>query len=177
MILNKNINVKIYSKNINYYKNLGYINIKNNDIINISIEKLSKGSHILVHVQCDICKKIKKLEYHKYIRNINRQNYYTCSQKCGTKKRKITNIVKYNVEFPLQNKEIKNKSEQTNIINYGVINPFQSEICKEKIKKTCLKKYGFIFPMQNDEIKNKSLQNRFVKIVKEDDFYQIYKKL
>ena len=175
MILNNRIDVKIYSKNSNYYKNLGYINIKNNDIINIPIEELSSGSHVKVDVKCDICGSIKKLSYQKYLSNITRQEYYSCSQKCGNKKRTITNTEIYGFDYLIQNTEIKNRIKETNILKYGTVNPFESEICKEKIRKTCLDKFGFDHPMQNNEIKNKSLKNRFVKIVKEDSFYQIYK--
>ena len=60
MILTEKVDVKIYSKNINYYKKLGYVNLHNNDIITINISELSIGSHILVDVKCDICGKEKK---------------------------------------------------------------------------------------------------------------------
>lgn len=175
MLLTVNVDVKIYSKNINYYKNLGYLNIKNNDIINIPIDNLSKGSHIIVSVKCDVCGKIKNITYQKYIANINRQNYYSCSQKCGNNKRINTNINKYGVDYLIKNDDIKNKIKKTNILKYGVSNPFQSIECKIKIKETCIKKYGYLYPMQNIDIKNKSLRNRFLKIVKNDEHFKIYK--
>ena len=160
MILSKNVKVKIYSKNINYYKKLGLTKIKNNDIIDIEIEKVSYGSHILVDVCCDICNANKKLKYFKYLKNIKRQGYYTCSQKCGNTKRKKTNIEKYGSEFILQSDYGKEKVGNTNVEKYGFINPFMSNDIKLKIKKSCIEKYGFEYPMSNNLIKDKSIKTR-----------------
>ena len=180
MILSKSVKVKIYSKNINYYKKLGFTKIKNNDIIDIEIEKVSEGSHILVDVCCDICNTNKKLKYFKYIKNIKRQGYYTCSQKCGNEKRKKTNIKKYGSEFILQSDYGKEKVSNTNIKKYGFINPFMSSDIKLKIKKSCIEKYGVEYPMSNNSIKNKSIKTRIDKgiifNIKSDEF-TLYKNI
>lgn len=45
MLLTTEIEIKIEGGNINYYKSLGYNNIKVKDIIKIPIEQLPKTSH------------------------------------------------------------------------------------------------------------------------------------
>ena len=174
MIVDKNITVKIYSKNINYYKKLGY-DVKNNDIIEIPVEELSKGSHIFVNIVCDICGKEKSMRYHRYTRNIERQGYYTCCPKCGNQKRIETNLKKYNVKFSALGVDIKTKREETNVNKYGVSNVFMSDIFKEKIRETCFEKYGYFYPMQNENIKNKSLKNRKNTLILDTSLYHSYK--
>ena len=180
MILNQNIDVKIYSKNINYYKNIGYTELKNNDIINIDISLLSKGSHILVDVECDICKNVKKLKYFKYIRNISRGGYYSCSIKCGNDKRKLTNIEQYGATTFVQSNIGRQQVEKSIISKYGVDNLFKSELIKNKIKETCYVRYGYDSPMKNVHIINKGLETKKLKgiifNIKDDDFNR-YKRI
>ena len=102
---------------------------------------------------CKVCGKLlKKYEY--------RKTYY-CSVACSRKdeenneKRKQTNLEKYGVENPNQNKEIREKSKQTCLKKYGVEYSSQTDKVKEKIKQTCLKKYGGNAPACNKEIQEK----------------------
>jgi hypothetical protein len=67
---------------------------------------------------------------------------HECSILNGKIKSIETNIKKYGVENPLQNKEIMNNMKNTNIKKYGVENPFQNDKIKNKIKNTILNKYG-----------------------------------
>jgi hypothetical protein len=48
MIISKNIEMKVSNNPINYYKNFGYKNIKQGDLIIIQIELLSKSSRALI---------------------------------------------------------------------------------------------------------------------------------
>ena len=87
---------------------------------------------------------------------IQTQNFCNkCSVRNGKIKSTATNIKKYGVEHPLQNKDIKNKIKITNLQKYGVENPFQNEDVKNKMKLTILQKYGVEHPAQNQDIKNK----------------------
>ena len=87
---------------------------------------------------------------------IQTQNFCNkCSVRNGKIKSTATNIKKYGVEHPLQNKDIKNKIKITNLQKYGVENPAQNEYFKNKMKITNLEKYGFEYPLQNEDIKNK----------------------
>lgn len=95
------------------------------------------------------------------------------------KKREETNLKKYGVKTPAQNKDILNKIYETNmsrygqkttlldkttqdkikntlVKNYGVDNPRKSKEINEKIKQTNLQKYGFENPMQNEQVKKKA---------------------
>ena len=85
MILTKEVEIKLNAQNIRHYRNLGY-KCNTHDEICVKIEHLSEGSNYKVNVKCDKCGKEKKLTYHKYIRNINRGGYYSCSNKCSIEK-------------------------------------------------------------------------------------------
>ena len=71
------------------------------------------------------------------------------------KKVKSTNLEKYGVENPSQNKEIKSKKVDTCFKNYGVENPSQSNIVKSKKVDTCFKNYGVEHPYQAEEVREK----------------------
>lgn len=116
----------------------------------------------------NLIKKILK----KYNVSLHASNVY---RKIQVNKSKKTNLKKYGVEFPAQNKiikekglnilkekyggiglnstSIKEKVRQTNIQKYGVENPFQSEKVKEKSKQTCLSKYGCEYITQSSKYK------------------------
>lgn len=59
---------------------------------------------------------------------------------------------KYDVEHPLQNKELLNKAQQTTLKRHGTLNMIGSE----KVKKTIQQRYGVNHVMKNEIIKNKS---------------------
>ena len=157
MIIDKFVNKNITNRNIIYFKNLGYKDIKSGDIIKILIEHLTKGSHTKIRVRCDAeeCNNEKELDYKMYLKNINKYNIYTCSVECSHKKIKkdilekygineniskteMTNIKKYGVKYPIQLKEIQEKSSKTKDERYG--DPNYNNV--EKREQTKLKKYG-----------------------------------
>ncbi len=92
--------------------------------------------------------------------------------------RKITNITRYGVEHPTQNKEIKDKQqatwikhygghpkqtkevqdkyEETCLKNHGVKSPMHSKILREKQKQSCFNNHGVEYPMQSEKIRAKS---------------------
>lgn len=101
----------------------------------------------------------------------------TCSKKCAKILTRQTNIKKYGVEFPMQNKEIIKKSQDTCVKkygkrtftgsneykksllkNFGVENNFQRKDIKEKCIQTNLKNLGVKNPSQSDQIKKKKEQ-------------------
>ena len=181
MIISEEIQVKIHSKNIIFYKNSGFSNISIGDFIKIDTSQLPIGSHFLVKVECDICKKEKRLKYFKYISNIKRGGYYTCSQRCGNDKRKTSNNLLYGVDSPLQNKEIFDKVSNTNIKKYGVVNTFQSEFFKNKIYKSNFLKYGCKSPSQNKDVILKMLKtkkkNGYIENIESNSNFISYKKI
>jgi hypothetical protein len=92
MIITENVEIKIMNKNIDYFMNLGY-NIKYGDIIKIPVNDLSKNSHVVIKVKCDICGSEKNKLYGDYYLNFSNGNFYTCI-KCKGIKSKKTNLEK-----------------------------------------------------------------------------------
>ena len=84
-----------------------------------------------------------------------------CNTKIGIEKCKKTNLEKYGVESPFQNKEIQQKIKNTNLEKYGVENPSQNNNIKQLKKDTCLKNYGVEHPAQNEEIRTKMKNTNF----------------
>lgn len=90
MILDKKITTTISHMNIEYYKSIGYVDIKCNQKIEISISDLPIESNLKVNVKCDICGFEKLLAYQKYNKNIRKYNIYTCNTSCAQFKNRLT---------------------------------------------------------------------------------------
>ncbi len=160
MILTKKVNVKIINHNINHYRNIGY-DVKYGDIININVNELTKGSHIIISIKCNKCGLINKCKYQDYIKMTKDISIYYYCQLCVKKERtEKTNLKKYGVKNVSNSSIIKEKKIKTNILNWGVENVFQHNDIKNKSKETCISKYGTFYPNQSDLIKNKSLITR-----------------
>ena len=177
MVLPGEVDIKICWQNIEFYKNLGFL-VRNGDDLKIDTSQLQPGSHVLVNVVCDVCGREKKIKHFKYTKNI-KGGYYSCSQKCGNEKRRITNNEIYGTDTPLQNADIFKKVTSTNIKRYGVGNTFQSEFFKNKICETNIKKYGFPSATQNKEVAQKWLntkRNNGIITSESSDEFTIYKR-
>jgi hypothetical protein len=179
MIIDKTVYVKWYYITKEHYEKLGYIFTKYNDVFEVKVQDLTIGSHINIKCTCDNCGVEKNIKYQTYIKNTkNLTEEYYC-KKCNNIKNKKTNLERYGVESPIQNKEIKEKIKKTNLERYGVENPsqnkdvkenklktiknkycvnnvFQLETIKQKIKQTNLNKYDVEYPLLNLEIYNKA---------------------
>jgi 5-methylcytosine-specific restriction endonuclease McrA len=90
MILDEKIITTISHMNIEYYKSIGYVDIKCNQKIEIPISDLPIESGLKVNVKCDICGVEKLLAYQKYNKNIRKYNIYTCNTSCSQFKNKLT---------------------------------------------------------------------------------------
>jgi len=99
ILLSNKVEVKLNSRNINYYENLGYdlpkyidsrkvIRIKRGTIIQVKIEDLTKGSNALVNVKCDCedCKNpyLKPMHWGSYVNHVHADGKYYCN-KCSQK--------------------------------------------------------------------------------------------
>lgn len=78
MIVTKHIDVKITMGNIKRYLDMGY-EIRVGDNIKIPVALLSKHSHVLIELSCDICGLVKKTEYKTYLK-------YKCADIYGSYK-------------------------------------------------------------------------------------------
>jgi len=114
-----------------------------NDIIMIKIEDLSDCSTIRVVAICESCGVENSIKYQNYLNQLKRGGYYCCA-KCSIEKNKITNQIRYGVDFPQQNADIFKKSTKTLNEKYGVDNISDVKEVKDKKKETCLKNYGFV---------------------------------
>lgn len=177
MLLTKEVEVKLWAKNVKYYHDLGYEGNKG-DIIIVKVEDLSCGSHTKVDVLCDYCKtEILHIPYKRYNNTIKDTGTCACT-KCAPIKYRETNLKKYGVASPMmlnetkqkikntllerygvdnyaKTKECYNKAKETNRIKYGTDNPAQNEHVKEKARKTNLQRYGTEYPSQNQYVKQK----------------------
>jgi intracellular sulfur oxidation DsrE/DsrF family protein len=70
-------------------------------------------------------------------------------------KRKKTNLEKWGVEHPLQNKDILQKVKRTNLEKWGVDNFSKSSLFLEKTQKSNLENWGVSWHTQNELIKQK----------------------
>jgi hypothetical protein len=153
MILDSYINVEVKRGNVRFYKEK--YNCKVGDFINVEVGDLPNGTNLKILVKCDICAKEKMLMYIKYLKNIGRQGYYSCSSKCSTEKKRKTFVDNYGVDNPNKSDIVKNQKKSTCLLKYGVDNPNKSYIVKNKTKITCLEKYGNVSYVNSSEFKSK----------------------
>lgn len=70
-------------------------------------------------------------------------------------KAKVTNQSKRGVDYPSQNKDVRDKIKKTVQERYGVDNVLQSEESKKKSKETLIRKFGEESPLRVPEIKKR----------------------
>jgi len=151
MIIDTKTKIKLTKKLINKYNYNG----NPGDVIEIDIENLPNNSMKLIKVKCDICESERSLPYRTYMKNYLKYNLYTCYG-CSRIKYEKTSIIKFGVNNPMQNDEIKNRLKDTILNKYGREFYLQTDDKKEKGTQTCLTKYGVENPMQDTKIKNKA---------------------
>lgn len=90
-LLNEYTTVNLNGGIVSYYEKLGYfiprskdkegrIRVPRGTTIKVKTSDLTPSSNQIVDIECDYCKKHKKIQYHKYNQNINRNNgIYLCS--------------------------------------------------------------------------------------------------
>jgi len=136
MILDKEVIVNIFSKNLTYYNKRGY-NVKYGDVVKIKIKDLYEKTTSEVNVKCDNCDAEKKMQYRLYNNNLSKYGVYYCN-KCKHLKSKKTKLEVYGDENYNNNK----KNKKTCLEKYGVSHHNKLEEFKTKIKNTKLEKYG-----------------------------------
>lgn len=172
MIISEKTTIKLSGKNLKYYRDLGYICKKGEEII-VNVKDLTIWSTAFVEIKCDICGIIKTMEYGIYNQNIKRYGYYSCNGKCSKEKLKITFKEKYGTEWYWQTEECKKKTKNTNLEKYGDENYRDVDQIKqtkkdrygdenynnrESSKKTMIELYGVEYPQQSKKIKEKTKQ-------------------
>ncbi len=155
MIKEEKVIIDINSRNISYYRQLGYeINlsgINDKKKIEIPIYQVSKSSKIKITAICDVCKSEKCISIVKYYQNYDRGGFYSCFN-CKNIKKEMTNIKLYGVRSFSQTEKFKEKYRKTCKERFGVENPNMLKEIREKTKNTCFEKYGFTNPLLRPEI-------------------------
>lgn len=160
MILTKELEITVVPKYINYWSKILNREVKKGEILKIDPKLLPKRSKKKIKVQCQICGNIKEINISSYWINIEKYNFYSCSQKCSYKTKNIkTNLEKYNVESYTQTEEYLEKSKKTKYEKYGD----ENYINTDKIKKTNLERYGVEYYMQTDDFIKKSINTNLEK--------------
>ena len=140
MILSETVDVKISSKNKEYYLNLGYeiptykdshrrISVKKGTVIAVNVCDLPLNSHVQIRFACDNCGKEGVTTYQCYKQSEHDGKKYCrkCSANIVTKQ---VWIEKYGVSCSLHAEDISQKVKLTNLERYGTKNAFASEIIK-----------------------------------------------
>jgi hypothetical protein len=162
MILQEYVEVKINSRNFEYYKSL-IPNIKNNKIYKINVNDLFYGSHTKIKVCCDMCKSESDKPYRQYKLSFDKYNLYCCSPNCAQVKNKKTNLERYSVSNVFQSDIIKSKIVETNLLKYGVSYPSQSSHIRSKIINTLRSNYGVTNPMYSEIVKKRLYDTCIIK--------------
>ena len=173
MLLTKEVEIKLKSNTVEYYKLLGYEvpmkratestrkKYKKDYVYDFSIpiivkiEDLQTGSHAKVDVLCDYCQKnIITMPYKNYH---NRRKIITkdACKDCSRLKLYESNLVLYNVKNASQSDEVKKRMAVTNIKKYGGIAPASNKNIRDKMKESSLRHYGVENPMQCKEVREK----------------------
>lgn len=106
----------------------------NKEFISTSPKKLYCSSfHI---VPCFICGTLTE----KSTKAIIKDPYQTCSKECSKEKTKRTNLERYGVEYPLQSKDIHEKTIET--LKENLKDPEFKQLRENKMKATMLEKYN-----------------------------------
>ena len=168
MILSETVEVKISSKNKEYYQNLGYaiptykdsnrrISVKKGTVITVKVCDLLLNSHAQIRFSCDNCGKEGTTTYQTYKQTEHDGKKY-CRKCAANIVTKQVWMEKYGVSCSLHAEDISQKVKQTNLERYGAENAFASEIIKEKIKKINMENLGVEYPMQSQTVQDKSKQ-------------------
>lgn len=150
MILDDKVEVTINSSNFSKFDN-----VKVGDIVLVSPQDLTKGSHTKVNMSCDECGSTGYIKWNSYVRNY-RDVYKSGEWFCKPCKRIINNQKKYGVDNVFQLESIKERSKETIREKYGVDYISQSEEIKKRIRKTNIEKYGVEIYMNSEDFKVKS---------------------
>lgn len=68
MVITQEVEIKIFAKNIDWYRQRGY-ECNKKDVIKVKVGDLSKGTHIKIWYQCDRCLNLFETEFSTFARN------------------------------------------------------------------------------------------------------------
>lgn len=170
MLLTKNVEIAIASRNYNHYKALGYnIPMKyseqfHKDVIDVGKKivvkttDLPKSSHVRIKYRCDCCGEIFETDYHSWA-NAKYPELGDFCKSCAIKVKLPKSIKdKYGVDNVANVPSIIEKKKKTNLEKYGTEWAITSKQVKDKIIETNLDRYGVENAMSNEAVKQKAIQ-------------------
>lgn len=176
MLLDKVYEIRVNSRNVKHYENLGYEIPKRlgkdkkkmvyatGEYFLVNINDIQKQSNIQVDVTCDYCGKTYPMQLD------NRYKYYNngviqkdACEECAYLKVKESNLLIYGVDNISKLEEVKDKMYKTNIERYGVRLPLQNSGIHRRTSDTNLKRYGVDNVLKSPEIRKQIRETNLVK--------------
>ena len=165
MILNEYVEIRVDTRTIKYYENLGYeipkkIGIKGKIVydkskyITVKIEDVNPNSTVIVSTTCDICGRPKDMRMCDYTHRLSKDGLYRC-KKCNVETRRKTNIERYGVEHLMKDEKFKDNFKQTMKEKYGVEWALQNKDLLKKQQTSVLEHYGTPHALCNEDLLNK----------------------
>jgi hypothetical protein len=179
--LEQEVEINLFSQNIQYYKNKGYdtdqylrnyINPKTGKIackknipwgttITVKLYDVNPHSNIKIPIVCDYCGKKYSIVYNSYTsRKKNCNISKDACEKCKIKKQREVILLKYGVDNGAKLDFVKEKMKNTNLERYGSVAPAGNIEVYQKMKNTMLDKYGVENSMQHPDIQVIARKNR-----------------
>lgn len=158
-LLEQKVEIVLNNRTIKHYEGLGYeiprykdskgrMSVKNGTNIVVDVHDLTKGSNVLVKVQCDYCRKIYEMIY------------------CDYQSKVVNGIISKVACWDCS----KLKLEESTLKQFGVKNNFQRNDVKSKRTKAMIEKYGVVHPNQNSKIISKVIEKKKLPI------HEVYKR-
>jgi hypothetical protein len=175
MLITNYLEIILSNKNVGYYRENGYPDVKSGDLIKVKISEMPFNCKRSVDVKCDGdgtdnvtgCGEIHSISIRSYNRNIENYGYYACP-KCCYDKIKLTNNERCGKDHPNQldeNRKItgertkeyySNLTEEDieqqkdeNVERWGKPYFMATDEFREKRKVTMIEKTGFEHRLQN----------------------------
>jgi len=178
MILDELIEIKVNSSQIKHFKSIG-LNFKHGEVVKIKPKQLNSGSNVKVTCKCDVCGKIKKHPYRRYLRSISNGGYYSCSVMCAQQKTKNTFLEKYGEDHHFKTFETKSKIKKTWKEKYGEEHFSHSKTYLDKKNEIIKKRKNTVYKqfIKDDDLISID-DNKIVKYcINHDGEYEIDKRL
>ena len=179
MRVTEKVIIEINNRNLHFFKRLQSKYDIKIGLVEICVEDLSKGSHVVVEVECDYCQSILKMEYRSYLKYSKNETDSYCCVKCNNVKVRKTNLERYGVicnsQLKSNKKMVKEKwqskteDEKNLIVNnrketclekYGVDTYTKTDEFKIKSKEKWLEKYGFENPSYSEIVREKRVKTK-----------------
>lgn len=165
MVLSEYIKIKVNSRTMKRYRDLGYAFERPGDEILVKYTDLSKYSSEKITLVCDYCGDEFTRTYCDHFRCTHGDflnDKHACS-KCKALKTKEVCEMKYGVSNIFCLAEVREKAHRTIMEKYGVENASQSPEIQEKIRHNNIQKYGVASTSCLESVKAKAKETNLLR--------------